>query len=147
ARGDEPAPAPAPPAATEPGKPPPAAEAAVEVTRARQLFSEQKYDEAAQALQRAYTLDPKPLYLFNAGQSYRKAKKSPEALEMYHRYLKVAQESTLAIEARGYVSDLESLLKAQESLHDVQLQIETKESETQQAKAELAKEQKNLQVV
>lgn len=46
-----------------------ASDADAHVKRARQLFQEQHYVEAADELQRAYVMDPKPLYLFNAGQA------------------------------------------------------------------------------
>lgn len=111
-----------------------------EVTRARQLFQERKFAEAAQALQRAYAFDPNPLFLFNAGQAYRKAGERSEALEMYQRYLEVDEKGPLANEARGYLTDLQALIKAQEHLQDAQLQLETKESQAQKTQEALAKE-------
>lgn len=142
----QPAPQPSAPQAT-PASPAPADPSAprmvnanAEVTRARQLFQERKFAEAAQALQRAYAFEPNPLFLFNAGQAYRKAEQRKEALEMYQRYLEVDEKGPLAAEARGYVSDLQAFLKAQERLQDAQVELETKESQAKRTQEALKAE-------
>jgi len=104
------------------------------VLRAREYFQDQKYTDAAEELQRAYVFDPKPLYLFNAGQAYRKAEKRKEAVEMYKRYLSDAPDGSLALEARGHVTDLEALIKAQENLENVTLRLESERSELENQK-------------
>lgn len=106
-------------------------------TRARQLFSEQKYAEAAEALQRAYDAEAKPLYLFNAGTAYRKAEKRRAALERYQRYLEVAPDGQLAAEARNYVKDLQALLAAQERLQGTTQLLETERTQSQQKQEQL----------
>lgn len=139
ATGSEPAPAPLSPGTATAGDPnaPRMVNANAEVTRARQLFQERKFAEAAQALQRAYAFDPNPLFLFNSGQAYRKAEQRKEALEMYQRYLEVDEKGPLAAEARGYVSDLQALMKAQERLQDAQVELETKESQAKKTQEAL----------
>lgn len=111
----------------------PSAETAAQVSRARQLFEEQKFGEAAQALQRAYRLTPNPLYLFNAGQSYRKAEDKSHALEMYREFLRSAPEHKLADEARGYLKDLESAIALQSRLSTVKLELEAERAESDEA--------------
>lgn len=106
-------------------------------SRARQLFSEQRYVEAAESLQRAYTADAKPLYLFNAGTAYRKAEKRREALELYQQYLEVAPDGQLAAEARNYVKDLQALLAAQENLQGTTQLLETERTQSQQKQEQL----------
>jgi tetratricopeptide (TPR) repeat protein len=147
AEGSEPPPAPLQQPPQQPASPAPAdpnaprmVNANAEVTRARQLFQERKFAEAAQALQRAYAFDPNPLFLFNAGQAYRKAEQRKEALEMYQRYLEVDEKGPLAAEARGYVSDLQAFLKAQERLQDAQVELETKESQSKKTQEALKAE-------
>lgn len=106
-------------------------------SRARQLFSEQKFVEAAESLQRAYDADAKPLYLFNAGTAYRKAEKRREALGLYQRYLEVAPDGPLAAEARNYVKDLQALLAAQDNLQGTTQLLETERTQSQQKQEQL----------
>lgn len=105
---------------------------------ARQYFQERKYSEAADEMLRAYAFSPKPLFLFNAGQAYRKAARYQEALDMYRHYLEAAPDGPLAGEANGNVMDLQALIKAQENLQDVSLRLETQSSqlELERRKAE-----------
>lgn len=112
-------------------------EATAHATRARQLFAEQKYAEAAEELQRAYAYDAKSLYLFNAGTAYRKAERRTEALDLYQRYLEVAPDGQLAAEARTYVNDLRALLAAQERLSGTAQLLETERAQSQQKQVEL----------
>lgn len=111
----------------------PSRDAAAQISQARQLFEEQKFSEAAQALQEAYRLAPNPLYLFNAGQSYRKAEDKPRALDLYREFLRIAPEHKLAEEARGYVRDLESAIAMQSSLSTVKLELEAERAESDEA--------------
>ena len=142
AAGSEPAPAPLNPAQATQSDPraPRIVNANEEVTKARQLFQERKFAEAAQALQRAYAFDPNPLFLFNAGQAYRKAEQRKEALEMYQRYLEVDEKGPLAAEARGYVTDIQAFLGAQDRLQNAQIELETKESQNQKTQQALKAE-------
>jgi tetratricopeptide (TPR) repeat protein len=117
-----------------------AKEATEHATRARQLFSEQKYSEAAEALQSAYACEAKPLYLFNAGTAYRKAELRKESRELYQRYLEVAPDGPLAAEARNYVKDLTALLASQERLQGATQLLEIERTQSQQKQEELEKE-------
>jgi len=132
-----PAAAPTPAADAPAASPPRIVNANAELARARQLFQERKFSEAADALQRAYAFEPNPLFLFNAGQAYRKAEQRKEALEMYQRYLEVDEKGPLAAEARGYVTDLQAFIKAQEHLQNAQVELETKESQAKKAEEAL----------
>ncbi len=51
------------------------------------LFLSKSYEGAIKQFTQAYRLDPKPQYLFNIGQSYRKLGLAAEATEYYQRYL------------------------------------------------------------
>ncbi len=51
------------------------------------LFLSKSYEGAIKQFTQAYRLDPKPQYLFNIGQSYRKLGLAAEAAEYYQRYL------------------------------------------------------------
>lgn len=118
-----------------------------EVAKARQLFQERKFAEAAQALQRAYAFDPNSLFLFNAGQAYRKAELRKEALEMYQRYLEVDEKGPLAAEARGYVADLQAFIKAQDRLKETQVELISKESTAKKTQEALDAEKRKAQFI
>ncbi len=149
AEGSEPPPPPLNPAQSAQSDPsaPRIINANEEVTKARQFFQQRKFAEAAQALQRAYAFDPNPLFLFNAGQAYRKAELRKEALEMYQRYLEVDEKGPLAAEARGYVNDLQALLKAQERLQETQVELISKESTAKQTQEALEAEKRKSQLI
>ncbi|MBL9009297.1 MAG: hypothetical protein JNJ46_33865 [Myxococcales bacterium] len=147
--GSEPPPAPlipAPSASSDAGAPR-LVNANDEVAKARQLFQARKFAEAAQALQRAYAFEPNPLFLFNAGQAYRKAEQRKEALEMYQRYLEVDEKGPLAAEARGYVTDLQAILKAQERLQETQVELVSKESTAKKTQEALEAEQQRSKFI
>jgi len=74
------------------------------------------------------------VFLFNAGQAYRKAEQRKQALDMYQEYVKVAPEGSLATEARGYITELQAFIKAEASLSDVNLALETEQTQLQQEK-------------
>jgi tetratricopeptide (TPR) repeat protein len=104
--------------------PPPAGERPETfVERATQAFQSGQYVEAADNLYRAYQLSPKPIYLFNAGQSYRKGGRADQALAMYDRFVRAAPEHSLANEARAYMATLEALIKEQRSAKDTELKL------------------------
>ncbi len=114
--------------------PAPASPAAPQVARARELFQAEKYMEAAEELKQAYIIEAKPVFLFNAGQAYRKAEQRKLALEMYESYVKVAPIGPLATEAEGYITELQAFLKAQANLTNVNLALETEQTELAQQK-------------
>ncbi len=51
------------------------------------LFIGKSYESAIKQFSQAYRLDPKPRYLFNIGQAYRRLGLAAEATEFYQRYL------------------------------------------------------------
>lgn len=110
------------------------------LNRARQFFEEQKYSQAAGELREAYRITPNPIFLFNAGQSYRKAEDKANALKMYQLFLEKAPDSKLAAEARGYVIELESALVLQARLSTIKLELEAERAETDEAQRLAEKE-------
>jgi tetratricopeptide (TPR) repeat protein len=110
-----------------------APDSAVHTSKARQLFDEQKYSEAADELREAYKISPNPIFLFNAGQSYRKADEKAKALQMYQLFLKNAPDSKLAPEAKGYVAELESAIALQTRLSNIKLELEAERAESDAA--------------
>lgn len=105
-------------------EPPPANEKPERyIDRAQQSFQAGQYVDAGDNLYRAYLLSPKPIYLFNAGQSYRKGGHADQALAVYDQFLQVAPEHPLSNEARAYKATLESLLKEQRTAKDTELKL------------------------
>lgn len=86
-----------------------AQQADVHHARATQLFQEQKFAQAAQELERVYALEPKPLYLFNIAQAYRRAGLPDKALPAYEQFVNLAPGHPLAREASGYAQDMRVL--------------------------------------
>ena len=102
------------------------------VTEAKTLFQAREYGAAALELRRAYELEPRPLYLFNAGQAYRKGERYRDAQEMYQRFLSVDPDNPLAAEASGYVRDMGALLATQQRAEQIQLELQSQQAEKQQ---------------
>jgi tetratricopeptide (TPR) repeat protein len=128
-----------PPLAAEPEPPPAGVDAAALVTHAKALFLAERYVEAADTLMAAYQQTPRPIYLFNAAQSYRKGNAPKQALAAYEQFIPVAETEQLAAEARTYARDMRTLIDAQERSQTVTLALE---SERQAA----AEKQRALQV-
>lgn len=104
--------------------PPPDAPIAQLLAYARQLFARQDYATAGETLERAYSREPRPIYLFNAGQSYRKAERYPESTRCYERFVNIAPTHPLAAEARDHLSTLRVLQEQQEKRREIELAIE-----------------------
>lgn len=105
-------------------EPPPASEKPERyIDRAQQAFQAGQYVEAGDNLYRAYLLSPKPIYLFNAGQSYRKGGHADQALAVYDQFLRVAPDHPLSNEARAYKATLDALLKEQRAAKDTELKL------------------------
>src|SRR5262245_59040133 len=78
-------------------EPPPMGQGAAELAAyAKTLFLAEKYVEAADMLVAAYEQSPRPIYLFNAAQSYRKGNAYRRALAAYERFIPVAEYEVLA---------------------------------------------------
>jgi tetratricopeptide (TPR) repeat protein len=75
------------------------------------LFLSKSYEGAIKQFTQAYRLDPKPQYLFNIGQSYRKLGLAAEAAEYYQRYLHDEQkiDPTIYADLTQYI-DAEELI-------------------------------------
>lgn len=127
------------------------AQARTTQARAARLFRVGQYTEAAALLQQAYRDDPRPIFLFNAGQSYRIAQQPAEARALYEQFLTAAPTHTLAKEARAYLKDMEALLAMQQRTREVALELEEQLSATrnhkQQALAALEQERQRAQQI
>jgi tetratricopeptide (TPR) repeat protein len=121
-----------PPSSIEP--PPSDAPAEAHVAYANLLFQAGLYADAAAALRRAYERNPKPIYLFNAGQSYRKGLYPVEALELYERFIAIAPTHPLANEARGHVQTIQALLQKQRENEQIKLQLTEEQALAEQAR-------------
>lgn len=138
-------------------EPPPANEpqtVASNLATARMLFNDRKYPEAAEALCRAYALEPKPIYLFNAGTAYRKGDQLALALEMYKRYVGAVPDGALSNEARAYIKDLTDLLEARkrleansQALQGANQLLENERSQAQQTQLALEQEKKRAEQI
>lgn len=102
------------------------------VQLAQQLFKEQKYSAAAEQLKLAYETQPNPLFLFNAGQAYRKAMWPMESKQMYERFVAAAPDHQLVPEAKGYIQTLESLIEERQAKQKVELTLIEKQEELQE---------------
>lgn len=69
------------------------------------LFLSKSYEGAIKQFTQAYRLEPKPQYLFNIGQSYRKLGLAAEATEYYQRYLHDEQkvDPTIYADLTSYI--------------------------------------------
>lgn len=116
--------------ATTPAPPPPPEDAPMRAhyDYARSMFARQDYPAAAAAMERAYAREPKPMLLFNVGQAYRKAARYPEAVKAYERFLEIAPQHPMALDARDHLRTIQ-ILSSQE---DKRKQIELEMAETQQ---------------
>jgi tetratricopeptide (TPR) repeat protein len=74
-------------------------------------YAEGKFQEAAKHFSAGYMLDPKPGFLLNIAQSYRKAGEPKEALHYYREYLSAAPESRLRPQVEGLIKEIEEEIK------------------------------------
>ena len=115
--------------------PPPAnAPASALVAYVRQLFSRQDYGSAAEVLEQAYAREPKPILLFNAGQSYRKAERYRDATRCYERFLIFAPKHPLATEANDHLRTLKVLQEQQDKRREIELAIEQTQQQLEKEK-------------
>lgn len=103
-------------------------------------FQAGRYSDAAEMLLRVYEAEPQPLYLFNAGQAYRKGDKPREAKTTYQRFLDVAPTHRLAPEVRGYVKDMDTILATQQKAQQISLELDKEKTEAQFARQALLQE-------
>jgi tetratricopeptide (TPR) repeat protein len=116
--------------------------------KAARLFRDNQFVEAAQLLQLAYQYDPRPILLFNAGQSYRKAERAVEAKLLYEQFLAAAPQHALGPETRGYMEALIAMqLRAQQVALALEEQLAAQQSSEKQAARALSLErQHSLQI-
>lgn len=115
---------------------PPPASASVDdfVSYASAMFKAQKFTEAGQSLQQAYQREPRPIFLFNAGQAYRKGERYSEAKAAYSEFLQVAPDHRLASEARGYVATLTALIEQRDRSQQIEMALSDQKAESERAK-------------
>ena len=73
-------------------------------------FQNGRYDQAIQALERAYVLQPDPLILLNIGRSHQRAGRFREAIGHYERCLQQAPLPSVRDSAIAYRSEVTALL-------------------------------------
>lgn len=112
--------------------------------RAQVLFKEQRFADAAESLKLAYAQSPNPLFLFNAGQAYRKALRPLDAKEMYERFVSVAPASPLVPEAKGYVQTLDILIREQQAKQQAELTLQQEQQAKQRAEENLSQKETEL---
>lgn len=74
------------------------------------LYVQKQYESALREFRAAHRIDPKPRYLFNIGQCYRRLGLGPEAVEFFHRYLALEKnpDPTISAELYVYIEQVES---------------------------------------
>lgn len=112
--------------------------------QAATAFQTGKYSAAAELLLRVYEADPQPLYLFNAGQSYRKGDKPLEAKNAYEQFLRVAPDHRLAPEVVGYIRDMEAILATQKKAQEISFELDKEKAEANSARQALQAERAPL---
>jgi tetratricopeptide (TPR) repeat protein len=80
------------------------------IERGRTYFKDKRFAEAAEMLQKAYALEPKPMLLFNMAQAYRRAGRVRDAYPLYQRFLSADPHTTLKAETEGYIAELSVVL-------------------------------------
>jgi len=85
----------------------PAARAKAHFKAGKAAYAAGNFSEAAKEFSAGYMLDPKPGFLLNIAQSYRKAAEPKEALHYYQEYLKAAPDSKLRLQVEGLIKELE----------------------------------------
>jgi len=115
---------------------PPPASASVDdfLSYASAMFKAQKFVEAGQSLQQTYQREPRPIFLFNAGQAYRKGERYSEAKAAYSEFLQVAPDHRLASEARGYVATLTALIEQRDRSQQIEMALSDQKAESERAK-------------
>jgi tetratricopeptide (TPR) repeat protein len=126
--------------------PPPAGAKADQIADyATALFKQQRYSEAGDALKLAYQREPRPIFLFNVGQTYRKAGRYADAIAAYKRFAADAPTHPLASEARGYEHTLAVLVEQQERTSQIEMSLMDKQAENERARQNLALEQRKAE--
>jgi len=80
----------------------------------KQAYAASEFRRAAKEFSTGYLHDPKPAFLINIAQSYRKADDLEQAAHYYREYLRVAPESKLAPQVEGLIKEIEAEIKQKE---------------------------------
>lgn len=116
------------------------AEVEAALAEASALFKAGQHVQAADKLMAVYQSSPQPIYLFNAGQAYRRAKLPVQAKGAYQRFLDTAPTHPLAPEVRGYVRDMQTLEEMQRHEQQISLQLQQEKAEATSARQALLQE-------
>src|SRR5262249_32080822 len=88
-------------------------EARAHLERGLKLYAEGDYLGASREFQLGHVLDPRPEFLFAAGQAERKAGDCKKATEFYHQYLKTGPPSKDAVAVGQLLDECAKKLRAQ----------------------------------
>lgn len=104
-----------PPSMTNPGEPPPqgflpdGSLISDRVTTARELFAGGKYEQAAAILSLVISVEPRPIHVFNLGQTQRRAGQIEGARQSYQRFIELAPQHPSVPEAKTYIRELDQV--------------------------------------
>lgn len=79
------------------------------VTTARELFASGKYDQAAAILSLVISVEPRPIHVFNLGQTQRRAGQIEGARQSYQRFIELAPQHPSVPEAKTYIRELDQV--------------------------------------
>lgn len=127
-------------------EPPPAGAKADQIADyAAALFKQQRYSDAGDALKLAYEREARPIFLFNVGQTYRKAGRYLDAVAAYRRFIAAAPGNPLVSEARGYENTLTALLEQQERANQIETSLIDQQAEAERARQNLTLQQRKTE--
>src|SRR5262249_46892027 len=84
--------------------------------RGAKLYNLGHFQEAIPEFERAYDLDPSPIFLFNIAQSHRQLGNKERALFFYRRYLEQAPNAANRDDVERRMKDLEASLQQEAEL-------------------------------
>lgn len=127
-------------------EPPPAGAKADQIADyAAALFRQQRYSDAGDALKLAYEREPRPIFLFNVGQTYRKAGRYTDAIAAYRRFIAAAPGNVLVSEARGYENTLTALIEQQERANQIEISLIDQQAEAERVRQNLTLQQRKTE--
>jgi hypothetical protein len=83
------------------------AEARVHYRHGLSLFNERKFEAARAEFEAGYSIQPLPLFLFDAAQAARRANDRARALDLYKRFVNADRESSFRTKAEQYIAELD----------------------------------------
>jgi len=97
----------------------------------KEAYAAEEYKKAAKEFAAGYLHDPKPAFLINIAQSYRKADDLKQAAHYYREFLAKEPDSKLAPQVEGLIKEIEDQIKAREPKPEPETKTETEETITQ----------------